>query len=61
MVDANTLMARRTAASQSQFLNVTTAEEALQRFRAALQPVPALQMCPTSSRSKPSSLLLTGT
>jgi putative molybdopterin biosynthesis protein len=40
MVDANTLMARRTAASQSQFLNVTTAEEALQRFRAALQPVP---------------------
>ncbi|MGD8936962.1 MAG: molybdopterin biosynthesis protein [Thiogranum sp.] len=33
-------MARRTAASQSQFLNVTTAEEALQRFRAALQPAP---------------------
>jgi putative molybdopterin biosynthesis protein len=40
MVDAKILMARRTAASQSQFLNVTTAEEALQRFRAALQPVP---------------------
>jgi putative molybdopterin biosynthesis protein len=40
MVDAKSLMARRTAASQSQFLNVTTAEEALQRFRAALQPAP---------------------
>jgi putative molybdopterin biosynthesis protein len=40
MVDADTLMARRTAASQRQFLNVTTAEEALQRFRAALQPAP---------------------
>jgi len=40
MVDAKSLMARRTAASQSQFLNVTSAEEALQRFRAALQPAP---------------------
>jgi putative molybdopterin biosynthesis protein len=40
MVDANSLMARRTAASQSQFLNVATAEEALQRFRTALQPAP---------------------
>lgn len=40
MVDADILMARRSAASQTQFLNVTTAEEALQRFRAALQPAP---------------------
>ncbi|MFM1891130.1 MAG: hypothetical protein RLZ44_207 [Pseudomonadota bacterium] len=40
MVDASTLMARRSAASQRQFLEVTTAEEALQRFRDALRPVP---------------------
>ena len=40
MVDASSLMARRTAASQRQFLNVATAEEAMQRFREALQPQP---------------------
>lgn len=40
MVDAKSLMAKRSAAKQRQFLQVTTAEEALQRFRAALQPQP---------------------
>ncbi|MEJ2576371.1 MAG: molybdopterin-binding protein [Gammaproteobacteria bacterium] len=40
MVDATTLMERRTAASQRQFLDVMSAEEALQRFHDALQPAP---------------------
>jgi len=40
MVDAESLMAKRAAASQRQFLNVMTAEEALQAFQEALQPRP---------------------
>jgi len=40
MVDADTLIARRTAASQRQFLDVMTAEDALERFRKALGPEP---------------------
>ncbi len=40
MIDANTLAARRSAASQRQFLDVVTAEEALQKFQDALRPAP---------------------
>jgi len=40
MTDAESMMARRRAASQRQFLDVATAEEAIQRFRAALKPAP---------------------
>jgi putative molybdopterin biosynthesis protein len=40
MVDAKSLMAKRSAASQRQFLKVKTAEEALRLFREALQPKP---------------------
>ncbi|MEJ2592791.1 MAG: molybdopterin biosynthesis protein [Candidatus Thiodiazotropha sp.] len=40
MTDAESMMARRKAASQRQFLDVASADEALQRFREALQPQP---------------------
>lgn len=40
MIDAKSMMARRKAASQRQFLDVASAQEALQRFREALQPQP---------------------
>ncbi|MEJ2692335.1 MAG: molybdopterin biosynthesis protein [Candidatus Thiodiazotropha sp.] len=40
MTDAESMMQRRKAASQRQFLDVATAEEAMQRFREALQPRP---------------------
>lgn len=40
MTDVHSLVARRAAADQQQFLNVASAEEALQRFRDALQPQP---------------------
>ncbi|MFZ0789064.1 MAG: molybdopterin biosynthesis protein [Chromatiaceae bacterium] len=40
MIDASTLIARRTAASQRQFLDVMAAEGALERFRKALGPEP---------------------
>jgi putative molybdopterin biosynthesis protein len=39
-LDAKTLKARRAAATQRQFLDVASAEEALERFRAALDPSP---------------------
>ena len=38
MSDVEKMMARRKAASQRQFLDVATADEAIQRFRDALQP-----------------------
>jgi putative molybdopterin biosynthesis protein len=38
MTDVHSLVLRRAAADQQQFLNVASAEEALQRFRDALQP-----------------------
>ncbi len=40
MVDASSLMQRRQAASQRQFLDVMTAQDALRRFREALRPAP---------------------
>jgi putative molybdopterin biosynthesis protein len=40
MNEAESMMARRKAASQSQFLEVASAEEALLRFREALHPQP---------------------
>ncbi len=40
MTDAESMMARRRAASQRQFLDVATADEAIRRFRDALQPKP---------------------
>jgi len=40
MTGAESMMARRKAASQSQFLEVASAEEALRRFREALAPRP---------------------
>lgn len=39
-MDAKTLLTRRLAATQAQFLDVVCAEEALARFRAALDPKP---------------------
>jgi putative molybdopterin biosynthesis protein len=39
-LDAKTLKARRSAATQHQFLEVASAEEALERFRTALDPRP---------------------
>ena len=38
MLDAKGLAERRDAARQKQFLEVTTAEEAIARFRAAVEP-----------------------
>jgi putative molybdopterin biosynthesis protein len=38
MSEAGNMMVRRKAASQRQFLDVATADEAMQRFRAALEP-----------------------
>jgi putative molybdopterin biosynthesis protein len=40
MIDAESMMQRRKAASQRQFLDVVSAEAALQRFREALRPQP---------------------
>ena len=40
MTDVKDMMSRRKAASQRQFLDVASADEAVQRFRAALQPAP---------------------
>jgi putative molybdopterin biosynthesis protein len=40
MSEVESMMARRKAASQRQFLDVASADEALQRFRDALQPQP---------------------
>ncbi len=40
MSEAESMVARRKAASQRQFLDVASADEALQRFRAALKPQP---------------------
>lgn len=40
MTDAQSMMTRRKAASQRQFLDVATADEALQRFHDALNPQP---------------------
>src|SRR5574337_1412378 len=40
MTDARSLVDRRAAADQQQFLKVASAEEALQRFAAALRPQP---------------------
>ncbi len=40
MSEVESMMARRKAASQSQFLDVSSADEALQKFRQALQPEP---------------------